>query len=757
MLLVGDARQHQSIEAGSPFEQFQRAGMETATLSEIVRQKDQHLKEVVELLAKGEVRQAVEELQAQKRVIEIIDARERLAAIAMDYVRSPASTLIISPANKERVQINTMVHRALQEQGVVSREDHPTTVYVNRQDITGTERTFANSYVPGEDVIRYSRASKVYLVKAGDYGHVVGKNHEQNTITVRLEEGREITYNPERLSGVSVYKESERLFAEGDRIQFRAPAHELKVANGELGTLEKIENGRFTVMLDGGRRVDFDARAFPHLDHGYAVTSYSSQGQTVDRVIVNADTRESNLLLNQRMGYVALSRAREDARVYTDSAEELGAALDRQVHKQMALEALRESRAHQQNGAAAFRYGKDGERKRNPIRWLHVTAQDPCLVCYKPDNCAVSADGALAYCRRVESDRRGRDGGFVHVLTDRPDYTPRIITPQEEVATHDRVPIEHRDEVHQDLLAVLDLKDRERKNLSERGMNEEAARGNNYKSVPSRIMAEAIAEGLAEYHDLRGVPGFYREEGNDGEPGAWRLNVNYWHQGLMVPVRDVEGRIEGFQIRRAEVTDDSPRYVWLSSSSKSDGTSSGAPVHFRNVEQMRAGRRAIITEGALKGDVIAHYTDRGVITVQGVSSFREDFGVKLREQIPELQKVSIAFDADYVRNPNVQRALTRLSETLQQAGLEIETLKWEESEGKGLDDYLKNRLTEHFYHLKGEERASAQLEVLHEVGSSEAVPHTHTSLLNTSSEVREISEHSHKANSTGHSDRSVSW
>jgi len=161
VLLVGDARQHQSIEAGSPFEQFQRAGMETARLSEIVRQKDPHLKEVVELLAAGEVRQAVEELQAQKRVIEIIDARERLAAIAMDYVRSPASTLIISPANKERVQINTMVHRALQEQGVVSREDHPTTVYVNRQDMTGTERTFANSYVPGEDVIRYSRASKV--------------------------------------------------------------------------------------------------------------------------------------------------------------------------------------------------------------------------------------------------------------------------------------------------------------------------------------------------------------------------------------------------------------------------------------------------------------------------------------------------------------------------------------------------------------------------------------------------------------------
>ena len=119
MLLVGDSRQHQAIEAGSPFEQFQRAGLETARLSEIVRQKDPQLKEVVGLLAAGDVRQAVEGLQAQGRVIEVADARERLTAIAMDYVGSPQATLVISPANKERVAINTMVHRALQERGLV--------------------------------------------------------------------------------------------------------------------------------------------------------------------------------------------------------------------------------------------------------------------------------------------------------------------------------------------------------------------------------------------------------------------------------------------------------------------------------------------------------------------------------------------------------------------------------------------------------------------------------------------------------------
>jgi ATP-dependent exoDNAse (exonuclease V) alpha subunit len=73
------------------------------------------------------------------------------------------------------------------------------------------------------------------------------------------------------------------------------------------------------------------------------VTSYSSQGQTVDRVIVNADTREPEVLLNQRTGYLAVSRAREDALIYTNSRDELGAALDRAADKQVGLEAVEQA------------------------------------------------------------------------------------------------------------------------------------------------------------------------------------------------------------------------------------------------------------------------------------------------------------------------------------------------------------------------------------------------------------------------------
>src|SRR5260370_27070388 len=144
--------------------------MQTVKLSEIVRQRDPELRRTVERLSTRQVVEAVDELNRRGRIIEIPDETKRLRAIAAKYCEQPENSLVISPANKERTQLNSLIHLQLQHQGRVRREDYQMDVYVNRQDMTGTERTFANSYVPDEDIIRYNRASKVYGVEVGDYG-----------------------------------------------------------------------------------------------------------------------------------------------------------------------------------------------------------------------------------------------------------------------------------------------------------------------------------------------------------------------------------------------------------------------------------------------------------------------------------------------------------------------------------------------------------------------------------------------------------
>src|SRR6266849_4658054 len=240
VLLVDDRRQHEAVEAGRPFAQLQDAGMKTVKLEEIVRQKDPELKQVVEQLARGEVREAVQNLDRQGRVHEIRGHDERMAAIAKEYAKEPTNTLVVSPDNRSRTEINEHIHAELQGRGIVGNKEHDIRTLVPRQDLTGADRTWAARYDIG-DVLRYSRASKETGIAKGTYAHVKSIDTATNRLTVELQDGTERTYDPRRQRGVSVFREEMRGFSVGDRIQFTAPANELKIANRELGAIEAID------------------------------------------------------------------------------------------------------------------------------------------------------------------------------------------------------------------------------------------------------------------------------------------------------------------------------------------------------------------------------------------------------------------------------------------------------------------------------------------------------------------------------------
>jgi hypothetical protein len=158
--------------------------------------------------------------------------------------------------------------------------------------------------------------------------------------------------------GVNVFREMERAFATGDRLQFTVSNKELGVANRDLGTVTAIENGTMMVQLDGKaqRTVTFDPAEFRQFDHGYAVTSHSSQGLTAGRVLANIDTDSSRNLINSRLAYVAISRASDDARVYTNNAETLGERLASNITKSAAVDFKQKSSSEEvRQAVGAFR------------------------------------------------------------------------------------------------------------------------------------------------------------------------------------------------------------------------------------------------------------------------------------------------------------------------------------------------------------------------------------------------------------------
>jgi len=154
-----------------------------------------------------------------------------------------------------------------------------------------------------------------------------------------------VTYDPRRLQGVTLYREADRAFSRGDRVQFTAPDREQHIANRELASVEKIDRkGNIQLRLDSGRSVAFNIKENPHLDYGYAVTSHSSQGQTADRVLVHVDTEQaSEKLVNRRLAYVAVSRGRYDAQIYTNDKTQLAEGLGRDVSRRTATQPHRES------------------------------------------------------------------------------------------------------------------------------------------------------------------------------------------------------------------------------------------------------------------------------------------------------------------------------------------------------------------------------------------------------------------------------
>lgn len=335
VLLIGDTRQHQSVEAGRIFAELQDAGMNTSKLEKIVRQKEEGLRQVVEAMAAGKILEGVDLLTSQNRIHAINERQERFEAIARAYAATPDGTLVISPDNRSRQELNAVIRAQLREAGQLGPDAYQVSILINRQDVTGEDRGMASSYHVG-DSIRYLRGSEALGLAPKSYATVIGVESDENEITVKKIDGQILTYDPSRLKGVSIYEPEMRGFAEGDRVQFTAPWRDKAISNRDLGTVTYLDdNGNIRVTLDGSdRTVGWNLSDNKHLDYAYAMTSHSSQGATVDQVLIHIDTSDSQsrALIDETLAYVATSRPRYDAQIFTDNDQQLGLALSR-IHE----------------------------------------------------------------------------------------------------------------------------------------------------------------------------------------------------------------------------------------------------------------------------------------------------------------------------------------------------------------------------------------------------------------------------------------
>ncbi|MCP9496672.1 MAG: DUF3854 domain-containing protein [Pyrinomonadaceae bacterium MAG19_C2-C3] len=333
-----------------------------------------------------------------------------------------------------------------------------------------------------------------------------------------------------------------------------------------------------------------------------------------------------------------------------------------------------------------------------PIYRLRVK----CPVCGKADNCAATRDLTRAYCRRVVSAHPGRDGGWLHILVETDEVNhkpiahataPRLNHYSVEPSRSPLASRARRDAIYTALLRDhLRVESRHGDALTARGLAEETIAAKLYASTPMPDEAAKIVTNIIAAHGQpEGVPGFYYKH------GCWHLHVGCWNRGCFIPVRDSAGRIVALVVRKDE-PDARGKYVWLSSSSEycGYGASPGVPPHFAAPDLARHTGEIVITEGALKADVISQLRGRAVCGLASVTTWKPEFGFQLRKVFPTLEHCSLAFDADFRTNRQVHTRLCQLGKALHRAGLSVSFIAWDERVAKGYDNYLlevRNRAT----------------------------------------------------------------
>lgn len=337
IVMLGDTGQTKAIEAGRPFHQLQVAGMATALMGDIIRQKSPELKAAVELAAKGQASASLGVLdQKLKAVHTIKDDGERYDAIATRYATlnddERRETLIVTGTNDSRNALNEATHQAL---GLGGRGFE--FKMLTRRDTTQAERRVAKYFIAG-DIVQPERDYKTGNLRQGEMYRVIGTlaGKPNDLVVEHMETKVRTTFNPARAAKLSVYEPVKAELSAGDWVRATRHNAALDLANGDR--FEVLAVTPTTVTIGGhGRRITMDAATAPlHLDRAYASTSHSAQGLTCDRALINS---ESFSRTTQRdVYYVAISRARFHTEIYTENAAKLSGAVNRLEEKTAALD-----------------------------------------------------------------------------------------------------------------------------------------------------------------------------------------------------------------------------------------------------------------------------------------------------------------------------------------------------------------------------------------------------------------------------------
>jgi len=319
------------------------------------------------------------------------------------------------------------------------------------------------------------------------------------------------------------------------------------------------------------------------------------------------------------------------------------------------------------------------------VRPFHrYTARNRCPHCDHETPC-IYFDNGDSLCHRKGNPAQWTDsfiGAFWHRAADAGDTRPAPRrTPAPSAPTITPADRDTRDAVCADLLALCPLTDAQR---ADQRLTQ--AQADRYGWLPgdadsqARLIAALLTTHTRE--ELLGVPGFCDQRGRLTIRGA----------GLMLPTRDLDGKIQAIDLRRAVVKDGQSRYIKLSSRTDDDpdAPSPGAPAHVAMpADGVAVPGHVGITEGVKKADAAADALGYPVISIPGIGATRAASSV-LERVAGDVVVIMLDRD-DPDKNDgrtvaNVERARAELAALALPLGYAVRLATWNHTRAKGVDD-----------------------------------------------------------------------
>jgi conjugative relaxase-like TrwC/TraI family protein len=343
MILSGDTRQHGPVEASDALRAIERySGLRGAELTEIRRQdpargvgeeerrRIQRYREAVKAASVGDMEMSFAHLEEIGAIIECgpDEQRQKLSDAYMELCERGESAIVVSQTQAEVQAINENIRGRLRERKKLMG-DEVEVISLERVDLTQAQMRDQTHYPPG-GVLVFNQDYRG--IRRGQQGGLVGITVSGIALEI---EGRVHRLPLSQLGRLTACRARSLPLCAGDKLQLKANGAALdtrKLANGEVVTIASVDpSGR--IVLADGRTLPSDYRQF---QRGYAVTSYGSQGKTVDHVLFgDSGVRAAS---DTQQWYVTISRGRKSIRIFTGDKEQLHRAVSRSGERALALD-----------------------------------------------------------------------------------------------------------------------------------------------------------------------------------------------------------------------------------------------------------------------------------------------------------------------------------------------------------------------------------------------------------------------------------